>query len=269
MESMHLLDPNPGGERTVLLLHGLGANASSWTLQFGPLIEAGFRPLAPDLPGFGQSIYDGRGWNLRRVARELAGLLDDLKVDQVDVVGLSMGGVIAQRLALDFPSRVRKLVLASTFGALRPERFSGWYYLLRRVALVSFKGIPDQAEFVARRLFPADDQEPLRRLLVEQITQADPRAYQAAMRALGWFDSRRALSRISVPTLVITGLQDGTVSPAVQAQLVKHIRGARQVTVAGAGHAVSADHPNEFNQALLSFLLEPVFAAGAPGVGRD
>lgn len=264
MNRMHLLDPNPDSEQAVLLLHGLGANASSWTLQFAPLIKAGFRPLAPDLPGFGQSGYDGRGWSLRRVASELVALLDERGLERVDVVGLSMGGVIAQRCALDFPRRVRKLVLASTFAALRPERLAGWFYLLRRVALVSFKGIPDQAGFVARRLFPADDQEPLRRLLVEQITQADPRAYHAAMRALGWFDSRRSLSRVRVPTLVITGLQDGTVSPAVQAQLVKRIRGARQVTVAGAGHAVSVDHPAEFNQALLSFLVEP--GAGTPGV---
>jgi 3-oxoadipate enol-lactonase len=254
MTGLHFLDPNPSGSPGVLLLHGLGVNASSWALQFPPLIESGFRPLAPDLPGFGESRYDGRGWSLRRTAADLAGLLNELGLGPVHIVGLSLGGAVAQQLALDAPQLVRKLVLASSFAALRPERLAGWFYLLQRVLLVSFKGIPEQAVFVAQRLFPAPDQEPLRQMLIEQVTQADPRAYRAAMRSLALFDARRQLGRINIPTLVITGENDGTASPFVQQVLVKKIPGARQVTVAGAGHAVSVDHPHEFNQAMMEFL---------------
>jgi len=179
-----------------------------------------------------------------------------LHTGPVCVVGLSMGAVIVQQFTLDHPQLVKKLILASGFAALRPERMSGWLYLLRRAALVSFKGIPAQAHFVAARLFPAPDQEPLRRLLIEQITQADPRAYRAAMRSLALFDSRKRLRQINIPTLVITGENDGTVSPVVQKALVESIPGARQVLVAGAGHAVSVDHPEEFNKAMMDFLAE-------------
>jgi len=256
MTMLHFLDPNPSGSPGVLLLHGLGADASSWTLQFPALVEAGFRPLAPDVPGFGASRYDGRGWSLKRVAAALAGLLDEAATGPVDVVGLSMGGVIAQQLALDKPQCVKKLALASTFAALRPESAAGWVYWLRRTLLVSFKGIPAQARFVAGRLFPRPEQEPLRRMLIEQITRADPRAYRAAMRALGLFDSRRRLAQIQAPTLVITGADDGTVSPSAQRALAQGIPGARQVVIAGAGHAVSVDHFEEFNAALLAFLAE-------------
>jgi len=256
MTELHFLDPNPPGAPGVLLLHGLGVNGSSWNWQFAPLVEAGFRPLAPDTPGFGESRYDGHGWSLRRVAADLAAWLDELALGPVYVVGLSMGAAIAQQFALDTPRLVKKLVLASSFAALRPERLSGWLYLLRRAWLVSFKGIPAQAHFVAMRLFPDPDQAPLRQLLIEQITQADPRAYYAAMRSLALFDSRRRLHRITVPTLVITGARDGTVSPTVQKLLVGKIPGARQVIIAGAGHAVSVDHPDEFNRALMDFLRE-------------
>ena len=255
MTRLHFLDPNPSGSPGVLLLHGLGVNASSWTLQFSPLIDAGFRPLAPDTPGFGLSRYDGRGWSLKRVAADLAAWLDELALGPVCVVGLSLGAAIAQQLTLDSPWLVKKLVLASSFAALRPERMSGWLYLLRRVLLVSFKGIPAQAHFVAARLFPEPDQEPLRQMLIEQITQADPRAYRAAMRSLALFDARRRLRQIKVPTLVLTGARDGTVSPALQKALAQKIPGARQVIVDGAGHAVSVDHPDEFNQAMMDFLL--------------
>jgi 3-oxoadipate enol-lactonase len=254
MTDLHFLDPNPGGAPAVLLLHGLGVNATSWSLQFPPLIEHGFRPLAPDVPGFGESPYDGRGWSFRRVAADLAAWLDELALGSVHVVGLSMGAVIAEQLVLDNSRLVKRLVLASGFAALRPERVSGWLYLLRRVVLVSFQGIPAQAQFVAMKLFPDPDQEPLRHILVEQVTQADPRAYRAAMRSLALFDVRRRLKQLDIPTLVITGARDGTVSPFMQKQLAASIPGARQVVVDGAGHAVSVDHPEQFNWAMLKFL---------------
>ena len=256
MTNLHFLDPNPAGAPAVFLLHGLGVNATSWSLQFPALIDCGFRPLAPDVPGFGESPYDGRGWSFRRVAEDLAAWLDELAVGPVHVVGLSMGAVIAEQLALDTPWLVRRLVLVSGFAALRPEKATGWSYLLRRLALVSFKGIPAQAEFVAARLFPEPGQAPFRQMLVEQITEADPRAYHAAMRSLAFFDVRRRLQRLNVPTLVITGACDGTVSLATQKKLAAGIPGARQVIVEGAGHAVSVAHPDEFNRALMEFLRE-------------
>jgi 3-oxoadipate enol-lactonase len=254
MTDLHFLDPNPAGTPAVLMLHGLGVNATSWSLQFPLLIEHGFRPLAPDIPGFGKSRYDGRGWSFRRVAAGLAAWLDELALGSVYVVGLSMGAVTAEQLALDHPRLVRRLILASGFAALRPERASGWFYLLRRVVLVSFRGIPAQAQFVAMKLFPDPEQEPYRQMLIEQVAQADPRAYNAAMRSLALFDVRRRLKQLKIPTLVVTGARDGTVSPFMQKQLVASIPGACQVVVDGAGHAVSVDHPEEFNRAMMEFL---------------
>lgn len=255
MTELNFFDPNPSGSPAILLLHGLGVNASSWTLQFSPLIEAGYRPLAPDLPGFGASPYDGRGWSLKRVAAALAGLLDELETGPVDVVGLSLGGLVAQQLVFDRPHLVKKMILASSFAALRPERFEGWAYLLHRLLLLLSKGIPEQAVFAAGRIFPEPDQEILRRLLVEQVLQADPRAYRGAMRAIALFDSRRSLSRVHVPTLIVSGARDGTASPFMQKVLVRGVPGARQVIIDGAGHAVSVDHPEEFNEAMMEFLL--------------
>ncbi len=188
MTELHFFDPNPSGSPIVLLLHGLGVNASSWSLQFDPLIKAGFRPLAPDLPGFGQSRYDGRGWTVKRVAAALADFLVALGSSPIYLVGLSLGGMVAQQFVLDHPHLVKKLILVSSFAALRPEHSTGWFYLLRRVLLVVFKGIPEQAAFASTRLFPEPGQEALRQLFVEQIIQADPRAYRAAMLAIALFE---------------------------------------------------------------------------------
>jgi pimeloyl-ACP methyl ester carboxylesterase len=256
MAQLAYLDPYPGGKLPVLLLHGLGANSASWTLQFPPLIEAGFRPLAPDAPGFGDSRYDGRGWNFRRIAASLADLLRERGTGPVHVVGISMGGVIAQQFVLDYPDLARKLVLVSTFAILRPAHWTGYLYFLQRLVLVNTLGLPAQAKFVAKRLFPRPDQETLRQMLIEQITRADPRAYRAAMLNLGLFNTVNRLGEIKAPTLVVTGSQDTTVDPARQQILVQRIPGARQVVFPQAGHAVSVDTPDGFNRALLGFLTE-------------
>jgi len=256
MSRMYFLDPHSAARPAVLLLHGLGANSASWTLQMPPLIEAGFRPIAPDAPGFSRSPYDGKGWSIATVAQSTVDLLAELQTGPVHIVGISMGGVIAQQMAFDFPQWIRKLVLVNTFTALRPDNLGSWLYLLGRFAMVHTLGLPAQAKVVARRIFALAEQEELRKMLITTITQSDPRAYRAAMRALALFDSRKRLAEIKVPTLIITSDRDTTVPPPRQKLLVEGILGARQVVIPNAGHAVSVEQPEAFNRELLAFLKE-------------
>jgi len=90
--------------------------------------------------------------------------------------------------------------------------------------------------------------------LIEQVMQADPRAYRAAMRALARFDVRNRLNGIKCPTLIITGERDTTVSIGIQNQLVAGITGAQHVVICDAGHAVTVEKPDIFNQVLVEFL---------------
>lgn len=256
MTGLHLLDPNPGGSPAVLFLHGLGANGSSWALQFQSLIDKGFRPLAPDIPGFGDSLYDGRGWNFKKVSNNLADLITSLNCGPVHVVGLSMGGVIAQQFVLDHPELVRRLVLVSTFSVLRPKGISQWLYFSQRALVVHTFGLATQSKLVARRVFPDPGQEILRKMAEKQIASADPRAYRAAMRGLALFNTRDRLKEIKAPTLVISGVNDSTVPPSSQEGLAEGIEGAVQVIIKNAGHAVAIDQPEHFNKILLGFLAK-------------
>jgi 3-oxoadipate enol-lactonase len=256
MIGLHYLDTNSSGNPAVLLLHGLGADSTSWTLQLPVLSEAGFRPLAPDVPGFGESPYDGHGWSIPRMAARMADLLGELDTGAAHIVGLSMGGIIAQQFALDFPQLTRKLVLVSTCSVLRPEDFKGWAYFIRRAATILTLGLNAQAKVVARHVFPDPQDQALRDMYLAIVSRADPRAYRKAMLSLGVFDSRKRLGEIKAPTLVITGAEDTTVTPARQDLLVRGIHSARQVVIPQAGHAVSVDQPEHFNQALLDFLKE-------------
>lgn len=254
MTSLHYLDSNPAGNPVVLLLHGLGADANSWILQIPALSTAGFRPIAVDIPGFGQSPFDGNSWSIRRVAADMADLLEELQSGPAHIVGLSLGGTVAQQFAMDSPLLTRKLVLVSTFAVLRPDNLSGWYYFIQRFILVYTHGLPAQAKVVAQRIFPDPRDEQVRKILVETISRADPRVYRKAMASLGLFNSVNRLIEIKAPTLVVTGAEDTTVNPARQRLLVDGIPNARQVIVPNAGHAVPVDQRERFNKELLEFL---------------
>lgn len=251
--TLNYLDLNPAGRSAVLLLHGLGVSSNSWQMQVPALVEAGYRVLAPDAPGFGQSSYPGKKNGIAEMAADFAGLLRALATGPVYVAGISMGGAHALQLVLDHPELVSKLVLVNTFAHLRPAHLSGWLYFGSRAALVHTLGLKTQARLVAKHLFPAPEQAELRRMAIEQIVQASPQGYRAAMRALWRFDVRHRLGAVSIPTLVVTASGDRTVRPETQRALAQGIPNARQAIVHNAGHAVIIDQPQEFNRLLLNF----------------
>lgn len=253
---LHYLDENPTGSAAIILLHGLGADASSWQLQIPALTASGWRVLAPDTPGFGQSSYKPGAVAFRRTAQLLAELLRRLEIPTCNVVGISMGGVQALQFTLDFPHLVQKLVLVNTFARLNLGDLRQLPYFLLRFLLVHTLGLRRQAEVVARRIFPQPDQADLREILIQQICQADPRAYRAAIRALGRFNVSARLDEIRCPTLVVTGSADTTVPPENQALLAAGIPGARHVILPGAGHAVTVEQPEAFNSLLVEFLSD-------------
>ena len=250
------IDLNPLGSQVIVLLHGLGTNGSSWQLQFDTLTAMGYRVIAPDLPGFGKSGFTGKHWSIREAARLILSLIDTLSIPCISLAGISMGGVISLQLALDYPKRVKKLVLVNTFASMHPDKMNGWFYLLRRFLIVGIRGAPAQANLVANRLFPEAGQEQLRQVLIGQIRQTDRKVYRAAMVSLGLFDARRHLKEITIPTLVISGMNDTTVPLRSQAAMAAGIPGAKHVLLPSAGHAVIVDQPGEFNETLRSFLYQ-------------
>lgn len=252
---LHYEEVNPAGAPPVLLLHGLGSAGGDWFLQFGPLSQAGYRVLAPDMRGFGRSSAPPEV-TVQAMAEDIAQFLKRTEAVPAHVVGISMGGAVAQQLALDHPEVVRRLVLVNTFARLRPQGLSGWLYFLARAVLARFLGPERQAEMVARRLFPHPEQKLLRENIIRRIAQTNPCTYRSAMRSLMRFDATGRLSQLRMPVLVITGAEDTTVPPPVQQALAQAIPGARHVVVERSGHGIIADNPDTFNRILLEFLAE-------------
>jgi pimeloyl-ACP methyl ester carboxylesterase len=212
--------------------------------------------IAPDARGFGKSTYPGGNASIAEIAGDISALIQHTRTAPAHIVGISMGGVLAIQLALDHPELVSKLVLVNTFAHLRPDNPGNWLFFAWRFLLIHTLGLPVQARAVARRIFPHPDQGQLRQIMYEQILQADPRGYRAAMRALALFNARDRLHEIYRPTLIITGECDTTVPLKSQQDLASGIPSARQVFIPKAGHAVTIDAPDLFNQALFGFLSE-------------
>jgi 3-oxoadipate enol-lactonase len=248
------LDDNPAGDRAVLLLHGLGVTGRSWRFQIPVLVQAGFRVLAPDMPGFGRSTawYGAPGMN--RLVYPLVALLDHLKLTAVDVIGISMGGTIALQLTLDHPSRVNRLILISTFARLKLANPYLLPFYLMRYLQVETTGLERQVKGVALRMFPHPEQSLQRTTFTAQVLLADPAAYQSTMRLLARFNVQDRLSEICAPTLVVTPSRDTTVAPANQYRLAQGIPAARHVIIQDSGHAVIGEKPDEFNQIMLDFV---------------
>jgi pimeloyl-ACP methyl ester carboxylesterase len=251
---LFFLDPHPYNRVPVLLLHGLGTEASSWTYQFDALAAAGYRPIAPDLPGFGRSPFNGESWSIQYASKVIIGLADSLGIDRFHLAGISMGGTVALQMAIDNPDRITSLVLINTFATLRPKRWDEWIYLLRRYFRARVRGAGSQAELTASRIFPRPDQEELRQELVAHIRQTDPVVYKQAMRELAVYDAHRNLKNIRIPSLVISASNDTTVPLENQHDLFAGIPGCRQVFIENAGHGVIIDQPDRVNQTMIEFM---------------
>jgi 3-oxoadipate enol-lactonase len=246
---------NKSGSRAVLLLHGLGVSGESWQLQIPELTAAGYRVIVPDARGFGKSSYPRSQTTIQTMAGDFSRLISRLNHDKAHVIGISMGGTHAIQLCIDHPDQVDKLVLVNTFARLRPSNVRQRIYLSFRYFLTHIFGLRLQAVMVAKHLFPRPDQESLRQATINQILQSNPAGYRAAMRALARFNVLESLSGIKNKTMIITGAQDETIPPELQAHL-KVIPGARQVIIPQAGHAVTIDQPQAFNTAVINFLDE-------------
>lgn len=255
-EKIFFLDPFPENKKIILLLHGLGSDSSSWQMQFDVLNQIGYRPIVIDLPGFGRSPFSRRHWKISTVSKIISRQILENLPQPVAIMGLSLGGVVEQELLRIKPEAFSKVILVSTFSRLRPSIKNNLPYLSRRFLLVVSGRLSTQAKTVADNIFPLEDQKLWHDYLIKQIEEANPKIYRQAMIALAEFNSRRWMKKISLPSLVISGSEDATVTLKEQRNLAKIIHDSNHLVISGGRHAVNIDHQIEFNAAIADFLSD-------------
>ncbi|MGH2417841.1 MAG: alpha/beta fold hydrolase [Candidatus Limnocylindria bacterium] len=250
-----------------MLLHGLGDSADLWRHQVADL-AAGHRTITLDLRGHGQSPRAGSEFTVMHMADDVHGTLEALAIGAVVLIGLSMGGGVAQAFTIRHPELVRALVLVSTSSEF-PEATRRRFF--ERAARAERQGMAAVIEETVPRWFtPAfsemhpDEVERTRRGVLE----VDPAAFAAASRANAIRHFTDDLPSVRCPVLFIGGAEDPA-DPRRAIEIYRHgLRNFRAELIPGASHLVPVEASTAFNAIVLRFLAEverePELPGGAP-----
>lgn len=249
-ELIDCTEPWTTGKAPVLLIHGLGGDHQNWLYQI-PALCGRYPILSVDLRGHGASSAAASDFTVADMALDVVRLLRVLGIEKVHVVGLSLGGVVAQQFALDYPYATASALLAGTFCAIPDE--------VRSVVDESLRFIEDNtmATVAAARITAAfsDNVNPtMRGYLIDRIAGNDKEAYARAARAVMSFSSLNRLADMHCPTLVVVGEEDRVTPPPLSENLVARIAGARLARIPQAGHICVMEQPAVFNRIMLEFL---------------
>jgi 3-oxoadipate enol-lactonase len=239
----------------VVLINGLADPKETWSLQVPSLTAAGFTVLTFDNRGIGSSSSPPGPYSAALLAADARALVTHLSLPKFHLMGVSMGGMIAQAYGLAYPSDLLSLTLACTYAAPGPfcsRIFTMW------ADLAPVMGVPFVMRDVALWAFTQDfftqREDELREVETDMkyMTQSTP-AYLAQLAVIQHFDTTEQLHKVSIPTLVLAGEQDILIPVSLSRRLHELIPGSRWKTVLG-GHGCMWEYPDSFNEAFAEFL---------------
>jgi non-heme chloroperoxidase len=256
---------------TLLFSHGVTLSTGVWVKQFEQLPERGFRCVAFDHRGHGESKCGTTGHSIVNLADDMHTLLQRMNLRDVVLVGHSMGGIAVQAFVARHPTfaaeRVRGIVLVST---LAKTYLSGANWLRRLFERLTGGG-PSAGElmtqknlgfFLARVGFGRDPQPSHVELVREMIAACEKENSQAAIGALIGLDMTADVSKIALPTLILSGSADVIAPPAESRRIAGLIPDARLEVFKGAGHMLMLERTDEVNTLITDFARD--LGAGAP-----
>jgi pimeloyl-ACP methyl ester carboxylesterase len=241
-----------GNGEPLVLVHGHPFNRSMWRPQVERFAAGGWRVIAPDLRGYGESAVVPGKTPLDVFARDIVALLDRLGLDDVVLGGLSMGGQIVMEAHRLFPHRIRGLVLADTSPVAETDE--GRRARNEMADRLLREGMAPYAEEVLHKMVAPHNVGPAREVLAMMRT-TPPEGAAAALRGRAERpDYVASLARAAVPALIVVGSQD-EFTPLRDAELMhERIPDATLAVIDGAAHMPNLERPAEFNAALQRFL---------------
>jgi 3-oxoadipate enol-lactonase len=238
----------------VMLSHSLASSMVMWNPQLD-LMSSHFKVLRYDTRGHGGSEAPEADYTLELLTEDAVALLDALVIDTVHFVGLSMGGMIGQNLALDHPDRLKSLTLCDT-SAIMPEEVQPIWQ--QRIESARESGMQGQVDETLERWFTPEyllQNPPEVEMIRQQILATPPAGYIGCSEAIRNLDNLKRLSEITLPTLIIVGEEDPGTPVAASQAMHQRIADSRLVVLPSARHLSNIEQSAAFNAALLDFLL--------------
>jgi pimeloyl-ACP methyl ester carboxylesterase len=243
------------GDPTLFLLHGIGGSKEYWRTDLEVFANAGYRAVALDLPGYGDSATI-EPYTLTGVARSLESLIDAIAPKRAVLLGHSMGGMVALEAWAAYPHKIAGLILSGTSPAFgRPDGAWQREFLRERLGpLEEGRSVSDLAPRLVRAMVAPDAKPAGVQRAVEIMSAVRPQTYRSALHALMSFDRRPVLPAISVPTLVLAGELDPNAPPAVMQKMAEKIPGATYECLPRTGHLANLEQPAAFIESIVRFL---------------
>ncbi|MDB9529287.1 alpha/beta hydrolase [Oscillatoria sp. CS-180] len=240
-------------DKPVLLLHGIGADHTMWYKQVKTYTDAGYYLLIPDLFGHGQSS-DLASSDLSVWRHQLNWLLESQGVDKCHLIGVSMGGVIAQSFITEHPTKIEKMVISDSFGELRTfkERLLGQAQLLG-FHLYKILGNPLLASSM-RTAYKATYAQDARDYFEQVSLRADLNQMILARKAINQIDVLEKLRTVTTPTLVMVGADFGQTFIEINAKIADALPNSELFVLERAMDPSNLVNPNEFDRQVLHFL---------------
>jgi 3-oxoadipate enol-lactonase len=248
----YTLEGPPSGP-VVMLSNSLASNLTMWDPQM-PVLTSHYRVLRYDTRGHGDTDAPAGPYSLEELAEDTRGLLHALGIPRVHFVGLSMGGMIGQSLALHHPELLQSLVLCDTMSRVPTEAKALWE---ERIHTAHSRGMEALVEATIARWFTA----PFRAQRTDvvdkvrtMIRATPPQGYAGCCHAIAALNLTERLNAITLPTLVIVGEDDPGTPVAASRVIHEQIQGSELVILNAAAHLSNLEQPEAFNQALTRFL---------------
>ncbi len=243
----------PDDGPVVVLSHSLACSGAMWAPQL-PALEARYRVVNSDPRGHGRSGAPEGVYDLDQLGDDATALMDALGIETAHWVGLSMGGMIGQNMALRRPERVRSLALCDTSSRVPAETGPVWE---ERIAIARGQGMAPLLDTTLERWFTApflaaaeDRVAPIR----EAILATPPQGYNGCCEAIRRLDYTDRLGEIEKPTLILVGEQDQGTPVAASEVLNAGIAGSKLVILPDAAHLSNIEQAEAFTGALMGFL---------------
>ncbi|MEM7066418.1 MAG: alpha/beta hydrolase [Cyanobacteria bacterium P01_B01_bin.77] len=249
----YYLERGDRSAETLLLLHGIGADHGMWQAQLQPYVDAGLHLLILDLFGHGQSSPLPSG-QLFHWHNQINWLLADRAVKTCTIIGVSMGGVIAQSFVVAYPQVVNNLVLADTFGELRTvrEKLLGQFQL---IGFHLFKRLGKQqlANSISQ-IYRADYTQGAQTYFKHVCLTVDIDQLILARKAINQIDVLEHLSDVTIPTLVMVGAELGQFFIEINQKIARALPNAEFVILQQSIDPSNLVNPEQFNHQVLAFL---------------
>ena len=238
----------------LILSHSLATDLTLWDDQMAALTPH-FRVLRFDTRGHGGTSAPDGAYDFAWLTADVLWLMDRLGIGRAHLCGISLGGMMAQHVALAAPERIDKLVLISTTSGYGPEALAPW---LERIAAVRAGGMAPLVEPTLERWFTAPYRaaHPEVMARIGAMVAATPTAgYIGCGQAIPLMDTTARLAQLRCPTLVVAGAEDVGMPPAKGRRIAEALPGARFEVIESASHLCNIEQKDSFNGILRNFLL--------------